>query len=144
MKYSANPRVSNSSKRIVINTSPWIALSLCGQTSLLSMLYDEAYMPTAVKDEIVTGGRKMIGVKELDASSWIKIEKVKDAEKIELLYELEQGEAEVIVLAKEKGIQYVMIDERVARWQARILGLEVIGTLGILLKAKKLGLMSLL
>lgn len=34
-----------------------------------------------------------------------------------------------------------MIDERVARLQAKVLGLDVIGTLGLLLKAKKKGLL---
>lgn len=58
------------------------------------------------------------------------------------MYELEQGEAEVIVLAKEKKIKKVLIDEKVARLQARILGLDVIGTLGLLLKAKRKGLVS--
>jgi len=48
----------------------------------------------------------------------------------------------VIVLAKEKEINCVMIDEKVARMQARVLGLNVIGTLGLLLKAKKIGLLS--
>ena len=39
--------------------------------------------------------------------------------------------------AKEKGIKHVLIDEKVARLQAKVFGLEVIGTLGLLLKAKK-------
>ena len=55
---------------------------------------------------------------------------------------LEQGEAEVIILAREKGIQHVLIDEKVARLQANVLGLNVIGTLGVLLMAKKKGLLN--
>lgn len=74
--------------------------------------------------------------------SWLKIEVVHDIEKVKYLYELEQGEAEVIVLAKEKNIEQVLIDEKVARLQAKVLGLEVIGTLGILLKAKKKRLLT--
>jgi len=111
------------SKSIVINTSPWIALSLCNQTSLLNQLYSQVLMPTTVKDEILVGGKKGVGVKELNVSGW--------------LYELEKGEAEVIVLAIEKGIKLVLIDEKIARLQAKVLNLDVIGTLGLLLKAKK-------
>lgn len=59
-----------------------------------------------------------------------------------LLYELDRGEAEVIILAKEKEIREVLIDEKVARMQAKILGLEVVGTLGLLLRAKKKGILS--
>lgn len=129
-------------KSVVVNTSPWIALSICGQTSLLNKLYNEVYIPYGVRDEIVAGGKHGIGVKELMTSSWLKIEKVSDIGKLELLYELEQGEAEVIVLAKEKGIKHVLIDEKIAGQQAKIFGLKVIGTPGLLLKAKKKGLLS--
>jgi predicted nucleic acid-binding protein len=129
-------------KRIVVNTSPWIALSICGQNHLLKILYDEIYIPVKVKEEILAGGERGVGVSELKASSWVKVEKVVDVEKVKLLYELEQGEAEVIILAKEKGIKQVMIDEKIARLQAKILGLEVIGTLSLLLKAKKRGILS--
>jgi uncharacterized protein len=67
---------------------------------------------------------------------------VHDKKKLELLYELDKGEAEVIILAKEQNIKKVLIDEKIARQQAKILGLEVIGTLGLLLKAKNKGLLS--
>jgi predicted nucleic acid-binding protein len=133
--------VINKGKGIVVNTSPWIALSICGQISLLEKLYDDVYIPIGVRDEIMAGGKEGIGVRELLESSWIKIERVFDIEKIKLLYELEQGEAEVIILAREKGINQVLIDEKVARMQAKVLGLNVIGTLGLLLKAKKNGLL---
>ena len=124
-------------KSIIINTSPWIALSLCKQTSLLDKLYEEVFMPAAIKDEILAGGKKEVGIKELNESGWLKVEKVKDIKKVKLLYELERGEAEVIILALEKGIKLVLIDEKIARLQAKVLNLEVMGTLGLLLKAKK-------
>ena len=128
-------------KGIVVNTSPWIALSICGQIPLLEKLYTDVYIPQHVKEEIIAGGRESFGVHELETCTWLKIEKVHDIEKVKLLYELERGEAEVIILAKEKGIQQALIDEKVARLQAKVLGLEVIGTLGVLLKAKKEGLL---
>ncbi len=124
-------------KSVIINTSPWIALSLCKQTSILNKLYKEVYMPSTVKKEILAGGNKGIGVSELKESTWLIIEKPKDIDKINLLYELERGEAEVIVLAIEKNIKNVLIDEKIARQQAKILNLDIIGTLGLLLKAKK-------
>jgi hypothetical protein len=77
---------------------------------------------------IMAGGKRGIGIHELEGSPWIKIGKVSDIEKIKLLHELDQGEAEVIILAKEKEINQVLIDERVARIQAKALGLNVIGT----------------
>ncbi len=132
----------NKEKGIIVNTSPWISLSICGQISLLEKLYHDVYIPTGVRDEIVAGGREGIGIHELERSVWLKIERVQDVEKIRLLHELERGEAEVIILAIEKKINWVMLDEKVARMQAKILGLNVIGTLGLLLKAKKKGLLN--
>lgn len=134
--------MNDKEKGIVVNTSPWIALSVCGQVPLLRKLYTNVYVPFSVKEELLAGGKQGIGVNELKECPWLKIEKVIDFEKVRLLYELEQGEAEVIVLAKEKKIKKVLIDEKVARLQARILGLDVIGTLGLLLKAKRKGLVS--
>lgn len=129
-------------KSIVINTSPWIALSLCKQTSIIKKLYNNVFIPETVRNEILAGGNKGIGVHELHKADWLNVEKVKDIQKINLLYELEKGEAEVIVLAIEKGINQVLIDEKIARQQAKILNLNVIGTLGLLLKAKNKGLIK--
>ena len=55
---------------------------------------------------------------------------------------LDKGEAEVIMLAKELKADLVIIDEKLARRYAQKEGLKVTGTLGILLKAKKLGLIN--
>ncbi len=56
---------------------------------------------------------------------------------LSLLHELDKGESEVIVLACEQKVDEVIIDEKIARMQASIIGLGVVGTLGLLLRAKK-------
>ena len=55
---------------------------------------------------------------------------------------LDEGEAEAIVLALEANANLVPLDDREVRLQAKRLGLKVTGTLGILLRAKKLGLIE--
>ena len=115
---------------------------MCGQVALLPELYNKVYMPSTVKAEILAGGNQRIGIRDLNKASWLHVESAQDKKKLELLYDLDRGEAEVIILAKEKNIQQVLIDERVARLEAKILNLEIIGTLGILLKAKKKGLIA--
>ncbi len=52
-----------------------------------------------------------------------------------------RGEAEVIALAKETG-QRIIMDEQKGRNVAKRLGLNVTGTIGILLKAEKLHLIG--
>ena len=78
--------MSDKENRIVVNASPWIALSICGQIPLLKKIYGEVHIPVGVKEEILAGGKQGIGVRELGASSWIKIEKVVDIEKVKLLF----------------------------------------------------------
>jgi len=55
---------------------------------------------------------------------------------------LDEGEAEAIVLALEVNADLVLLDDREARLQAKRLGIQVTGTLGILLRAKRLGLIE--
>ena len=59
-----------------------------------------------------------------------------------LQFLLDEGESEVIVLALEVKASLVLLDDREARLQAKRLGLRVTGTLGVLLRAKKLGLIK--
>ncbi len=55
---------------------------------------------------------------------------------------LHQGEAEAICLSLEKKAKLCLIDDKDARIIAQSNNLQVTGTLGILLKAKKTGLIS--
>ena len=52
-------------------------------------------------------------------------------------YELDAGEAATLAAAKSSGADLVLIDEREGRKWARRLGLRAVGTLGILLRAKR-------
>ncbi|MCK4823723.1 DUF3368 domain-containing protein [bacterium] len=57
--------------------------------------------------------------------------------------EIEKGEAEAIVLAKELNAEIVLMDERIPREMPKNLGFKVAGTVGILIKAAKEGLLDL-
>ena len=56
-----------------------------------------------------------------------------------LVAHLDQGEASAIALALEAGVGLVAMDERRGRLVAREMGLAVTGSLGVLLRAKRLG-----
>jgi len=58
------------------------------------------------------------------------------------LFELDRGEKQTIILARKNNADRVIIDERIGRRVAEYLGLDVTGTLGILVKAKRTGLIS--
>jgi len=53
------------------------------------------------------------------------------------LFELDDGEADVLLLAQEFKADLVLLDEKLARCFARKLSIKYSGTLGILLKAKQ-------
>jgi uncharacterized protein len=58
---------------------------------------------------------------------------------IQLETTLDPGEAEAIALAVENKPSLLLIDERDGRQVARALGVQMTGTLGILLRAKSTG-----
>jgi hypothetical protein len=128
---------------IVSDTTPLIGLAAISRFDLLRQLFAKVHIPQAVYDEIVIAGReKGIAIREVTASPWINVAAVKDRLAVEvLLDELDAGEAETIVLARELGADWVLMDERKGRRKLDQLGLPKIGTLGVLLKAKDLGLL---
>ena len=59
-----------------------------------------------------------------------------------MLDELDLGEAETIVLAKEINADWILMDEKKGRRKLTQLGLAKIGTIGLLVKAKEIGLLA--
>jgi predicted nucleic acid-binding protein len=75
------------------------------------------------------------------AAEWISVQSVSDTLAVQLLREeLDAGESEAVILAKELPADLILIDERAATRRARALGLTTFGTLGVLLAAKQAGL----
>lgn len=75
--------------------------------------------------------------------SWIKIVPVKDQKYLDFLStQLDLGEASAIALAKELDNPLVILDELKGRRLAKKLGLKVTGSLGVIHKAKELGVIS--
>lgn len=130
--------------KIITNSTPIISLSILGKLSLLGELFDDVYVPDAVFHEVVYGkSTKSYGCDDLkqliEAGTFQAIE-VKNKRLVNTLYgKLHEGELEVIVGAKELGLQTVLIDERDARILAKTFLLRPIGTVGILLLAKRRG-----
>ena len=131
---------------MVSNTTPLIGLASIQRFDLLRQLFNELYIPQAVYDEAVVAGHEAGGAKqEVSIVTWIRTVSVKDRLAVEvLLDELDLGEAETIVLAREMGADWVLMDEKKGRRKLTQLGIKKIGTVGILLKAKQVGLLSVI
>ena len=127
-------------KELVINTTPIISLiAATGSLDMLPLLYSRVWVPFEVCKEIQAGGVDGFAISEFDKLTWLH--KQDQPTEIPLLLQnsLDSGEAAVIQLALQQDIPLVAIDENVGRRFARLSGLTLTGSLGILLKAQKQG-----
>ena len=136
------PAVSNTPRCIVCNSGPLIALAGIGQLELLPKLYCSILTPSAVQLEI-TGARQFSHQTAIFSVAWLKVQGLTGPLDPLLSSELGPGEAEVIALAHELRAGRVLMDERKGRRIATLVyGLTVTGTGGILLQAKRTGLVT--
>jgi predicted nucleic acid-binding protein len=128
---------------IVTNTSPLLAIiAATGGLDILHGLYARVVVPREVQDEILTVGITAFGVAAFQQADWLDIQERLAITSPILASSLDRGEAAVIQLAQELGIQTVCIDETVGRRIARLSGLAVTGSLGVLVRAKREGLLD--
>jgi len=126
---------------IVSNATPVIAFSRINRLELFRQITGTITIPQEVEKELYEHERK--DVPALDRNNWIKVRKVKSLASVELLLSsLDKGEAEVIVLSQELGAGLVIIDELTARKVAIMMGLPIIGVVGLLIQAKRSGLIK--
>ena len=125
-------------RKVISNTTPIISLLKINQLHLLEVLYNTIIIPEAVWQEVEAGKDKAFYT-DLAALSWVDIQTVQNPAAVEYLTDLDRGEAEVIVLAREISADLVIIDETLGRQYARHFELPFTGTIGILLRAKKEG-----
>lgn len=129
--------------KAIINSSPLIALGCINKVDILTKLFSEVLIPQEVYNETVINGKNTEILNAIRACKKFKVLSATNIVLLEFLNDhLDKGESEDIVLAKEIGITTVIIDEVKGRNIAKLHGLDVIGSLGILLIAKKRGLIS--
>ena len=128
---------------IVSDSSPLIAFSRIGRIDLLQAVVGNILIPEEVAREISEYGKNKKGVINLSDYDWIKVKKVTYSNSVDLLLpSIDKGEAEVIVLAMENRADLVLIDELSGRKIAESFNLSILGSAGILLKAKEKGLIK--
>ncbi len=122
----------------VVNASPLIALAHAGKLKLLEELSAHLIVPEAVAEEILAGpddpARRAV------ASGWGPRRAAGVQERI-AEWGLGKGESAVLSLALDLGATAVL-DDRSARRCAKAMGVPVIGTLGVIIRARKQGLIE--
>ncbi len=128
---------------IVSNTSPVMNLAAIGRLDLLEHLYGNVLIPEAVFAELAAIDTGKFEFPSIQGLPWIETASVSDRSLVSsLMLELDFGEAEAIALAIEMKAGLLLIDERLGRKTASRLGLRFIGLLGVLVDAKRQGLIS--
>lgn len=115
---------------VVTDSTCLIALERLGLLDLLPSLFEPIYAPREVAKEF---GLSL---------SWLQVLDLSDPDRVLFLSaSVDRGEAEAIVLARQLGLRVILDDLR-ARRLAQRFELAVIGTLGILVRAKRQGFLD--
>jgi len=138
--------------KIVCNTSPLIFLNSIDKLDLLEKLFSEVYIPNSVYDEIRKKGEKekiLVNINHLLQKGKYRLYVVKNQMVVlSMLGRLHRGEVEVMVSYLELNADFALLDDLLARNKAQSMGINTIGTLGLLLLGFKKGyvnnLMSLI
>jgi predicted nucleic acid-binding protein len=126
---------------VVSDTTPLSSLILINRFYLLKEIFQFVLIPTEVAAELnhISYFKSAIEVN----NSWINIVDVTNkSKKAELMLVLDEGESAAIALAIEQNANLLLIDERKGKAIAENIGIHTTGTLGILLQAKRNGLIK--
>ena len=129
-------------RKIIVNSTPLIALAKANKLEILKEMYEHIIIPEAVYREVTE--KDDIAAQRIEAArEWIEVRKV-DSNLDRRMYraKLHEGEVEVMLLAQEIGADVVIIDDGAARKTAEYLELPLTGTLGVMIKAKQRGLLE--
>ena len=102
-------------QKVVSSSSPLIHLAKIGRLNLLKEFFDQIIVPEAVHRECVEEKHRE-DARKIAEAEWIVVLKVKDQKlKKALMMNLDEGEAEAIVLALEEGADLILLDDYEAR-----------------------------
>lgn len=126
-------------RRIVSNTGPLLHLSETGALDLLSRT-GEVHIPRTVDTEIMQHDPDW----QKRRPEWITVDELtvphdQEATSWQQVGLLDAGEAEAVALARQLNAQWLLTDDAAARLFAQALGIEVHGSLGIVLWAAAVG-----
>src|SRR5271155_4824360 len=128
---------------VVADTSPINYLILIEEIHILPKMYGTVVIPAAVRDELLRlSAPAMVGTWMGQLPSWLEVRVPENAPDA-LLAKLDPGERDAILLAGELRVDQLIVDDRQGRHEAEKRGIPVMGTLGVLREAARIGLLDL-
>jgi predicted nucleic acid-binding protein len=119
------------SEKVVCNSACLIALERISRLELLSLCFESVTIPPAVQEEFGS------------STEWLGVQGAQNAAVVtSLKTQIGEGESEAIALAMELGDVLILLDDKKARRIAKQIGLKVMGTVGLLLRAKRKGVVT--
>jgi len=125
--------------RFVCDASPLIVLAKAGCVELLPRLADAVEVPQAVIEEIVAGPVNDPMRKQIRSLSWLSVVHLPAPVTPVATWQLGLGETEVIEWTRCRPDRTAVIDDHAGRRAAKMLGLHLTGTLGIIALAARKG-----
>ena len=113
---------------VIADTSCFILLDNIGELNLLKLLFGHVITTTVIADEFGT-----------DLPDWVEIRSVINIT-FQATLDIDPGEASAITLALESKPSLLILDDNKGRRAAQRLDLNITGTLGVFLKAKRAGI----
>ena len=130
---------------VVSDTTPVITLIKAKQLHLLHDLFGEVFIPCAVYRELTANHTFQNEIDLVKSSAFLKIVSVQNQSAVTLIRRatgLDQGESEAIVYSDEQKADILLMDEAAGRKVAINMGLNITGSIGVLIEAYKRKLLS--
>lgn len=136
---SSLPGKSRVSELPVVNASPLIYLSHAGLIDLLQVEGEAVRIPKPVSQEIRRRGPQDPTVRILESTPWLQeVDPAPQSPRV-AVWDLGLGETSVLSWALAHPGAVAIVDDLAARRCAELLDIPLTGTLGLVLKAKRLG-----
>ncbi len=127
---------------VICNTSPLQYLHQLGQLELLPHLVQHVIVPDAVVAELAAGTACGLDLPDPNQIDWCIIRTPRSTSVLPLVSGLGAGEIAVLALALETNDALAVLDDAQARFRAERLKIPLTGTIGLLLDAKRAGLIG--
>ena len=130
---------------VVSDTTPLITLLKAGRLSILHSLFGEVRIPEAVFSEATRNKTFQDEADMIRNSKYIRVVKVQDRSQVAFLQRatgLDIGESEAIIYADEVKADLLLMDEAAGRKVALNMNLPITGSVGVLIKAFKSGIIT--
>jgi len=126
---------------VIADSGAIISLASIRKLEILNSIFDNVVIPLAVWEEIILDEGN---IHHHDIHSFFhdKVQEIKGFN--ELTFIMDYGESESVILYRELNADFLLIDDKKARKIAENLGLNCIGTIGILINAKQKGIIQAL